>query len=462
MTSIGHPRLRSWILALAIALRVVLALVNTDANDNHLAVVRIIVDENRFPDLHEAFQAYHSKLYHASVALLWKLSPIDSPYLFIRVGQLFNTFFGVWTLLLIRRWLAEMSLSEPVRTLIFALVALNPGLVAIHSQATNDTLVIWMSTLALIAAGRYLAEPSRSGFWRMLWPTVLGPLAKASGFIVAFSIAGAFGLQVLHRRSARPLRTIVAAAALLAVTCAAAFALGSYGKHWRQYGDPFILNMPRNPLPDFWEETEFRRPGARSIAGALGTFHFFDLMQRPQIARPAEWPNPIEKHRTSLWTQLFARTHFAQYDNHPETWINHGKSLLWLARALYLFGLPWSLLLLGGMVVEGWKAAWFRNPLYAPAMVAAWMQIAFIAQFCLVYRDFASMKVIYILPGMAGYVLALATATEWVWRKGWRRSVMGGGTILAVLYAVDAAWLSGHLLADKLPMLWELVRTRLG
>ncbi len=413
MSSFDHPRLRRWVLAIAIALRVVLALVNTDANDNHLAVVRIIVDENRLPDLHEAFQAYHSKLYHASVALLWKLSPIDSPYLFIRAGQLFNTFFGVWTLLLIRRWLQEITLSEPVRTLIFALVALNPGLVAIHSQATNDTLVIWLSTLALIAAGRYLAEPSRRRFWKVLWPTVLGPLAKANGFIAAFSIVGAFGLKVLHRKDARPLRTVAAAALLLAATGAAAFTLGSYGKHWRQYGDPFILNMPRNPIPDFWEETEYRRPGARSIAGALGTFHFFDLMRRPQIARPAEAPAAVvEDHRTSLWTQLFARTHFAQYDNHPETWINHGEPLLWLGRALYLFGLPWSLLLVGGLVFEGWRAAWFREPLYAPAMVAAWMQIAFVAQFCLVYRDFASMKVIYILPGMAGYVLALATATE--------------------------------------------------
>src|SRR6056297_2660208 len=85
MPSLDHARLRRWILLPAIALRVVLALVNTDANDNHLAVVEIIVAENRLPDLEEAFQAYHSKLYHATVALLWELAPTESRYVLVRV-----------------------------------------------------------------------------------------------------------------------------------------------------------------------------------------------------------------------------------------------------------------------------------------------------------------------------------------------------------------------------------------
>ena len=458
MPSFDHVRLRYWVLLLAVALRVALALVNTDANDNHLVVVQIIVDENRIPALPDAFQAYHAKLYHLAIALLWKLSPTDSPYVLIRIAQFFNTFLGVWTLLAIRRWLEEMQVSEAVRTIVFALVALNPGLIAIHSQATNDTLVIWLSTLALIAAGRYLVEPSTREFVRILVLCLLAPLAKANGFLAVFSIVGALALMVLYRPTDRPLRTAAVAAVLLLASVGVAFTLGPYGRHWRIYGDPFILNMPKNPVPDWWEDSEFGRPGARSIVGALGTFHFVDLMRRPMIARPAKWPDAeVELHRTSLWTQLFARTHFAHYHNYPETWITSGPGIEWLGRLSYLFGLPCSLLLAAGMFWQGWRAAWLRDPKYAPAMIAAWMQIAFVMQFCLVYRDFASMKVIYILPALAGYVWALASAADALWTRGWHRSLTVSAVALAGLYAVDAAWLSGHLVADKLPMLWNLM-----
>lgn len=455
----GHVRLRYWILLLAIALRAALALVNTEANDNHLAVITIIADEGRIPALPDAFQAYHAKLYHLSVALLWKLSPTDSPYVLIRIAQFFNTFLGVLTLLAVRRWLAEMSVSEPVRTLVFALVALNPALIAIHSQATNDTLVIWLSTLALIAAGRYLAQPSRGALLPVLWPLLAAPLAKANGFLAAFSIVGALGLAALWGRVGNRGRTIGLALALLLATAGAAFTLGPYGRHWRVYGDPFILNMPRNPVPDFWEKSEYRRPGARSIAEALGTFYFTDLMRRPQIARPAEWPDAeVELHRTSLWTQLFARTHFAHYHNYPDTWRTSGAGIEWLGRALYVLGLPWSLLLAAGMLWQGWRAAWVRSPIAAPAMIAAWMQVAFVMQFCLIYRDLASMKAIYVMPGLAGYAWALASSAEAVWMRGWRRSLLLSGTALALLYVVDAAWLSGHLVAAKLPLLWQALR----
>lgn len=59
--------------ALGVALRVLLALVNTDANDNHLAVVEIIANENRLPERAETFTAYHPPLLRPA-ALFVRLS----------------------------------------------------------------------------------------------------------------------------------------------------------------------------------------------------------------------------------------------------------------------------------------------------------------------------------------------------------------------------------------------------
>ena len=75
-------------LVVGVALRVLLALVNTDANDNHLAVVEIIAQEHRLPERTETFQAYHPPLYHATAALLWNLAPTDSQHVRIRLAQL--------------------------------------------------------------------------------------------------------------------------------------------------------------------------------------------------------------------------------------------------------------------------------------------------------------------------------------------------------------------------------------
>lgn len=441
---------------MALALRVVLALVNTDANDNHLAVVEILAFENRVPELEDTFQAYHAKLYHTTVALLWKLSPTDSRYVLIRVAQLLNVAVGVWTLLLVRRWLERFALTEPTRTLLFGLVALNPRLAGLNAQATNDTFLAFLALAALMAAGRYFSAPSPARFGAMLLPATLAPLAKANGFLAVCAIAACFGLQVIHRRAARPLATLGLAAVFLGVTFGAAFAVGPYGKHWRKYGDPWKLNLPTNPRPHWLERTEERRPGARSIVEALGTFRLLDLLRHPQIARPAERPD-YELHRTSLWTQLHARAHFAHYDNHPPTWITTNPVLQWIGRTLYILGLPWSALMVVGLARQSFRAARWKEPEAAPAVLAAVAQIVFLMNFCLVYRDFTSMKAIYLLAGLGGFVYALAAEADRRLAGPGGRALWASGLCLGALYVVDAAWLSGHLLADKLPLLAPLL-----
>ena len=86
-----------------VALRLTLALVNTDGNDNHLAVVEI--PRVREPDTvnEEAHVAYPPKLYHAAAALLRKLAPTDSRYVPIRLAQLLSCAAGVWTLTVLWR-----------------------------------------------------------------------------------------------------------------------------------------------------------------------------------------------------------------------------------------------------------------------------------------------------------------------------------------------------------------------
>ena len=79
--------LEGTVLAVGVLLRVYLALVNTEANDDHLTVIRIIAQQHRLPRLRDAWEGFQPKLYHVPVAVLWNLSPWQSPRVLLRIAS---------------------------------------------------------------------------------------------------------------------------------------------------------------------------------------------------------------------------------------------------------------------------------------------------------------------------------------------------------------------------------------
>src|SRR5688572_29094021 len=134
---------------LGVFLRVTLALINWEANDDHLSVIRIIADENRIPDKDEVDEAFQPQLYHTVVAAVWKTVPTQSHPMRIRIAQLVSCIAGLITLVLVMHFImSESELSAKVRFISFSLVALNPKLIGINAQATNDSFVILFVSLS--------------------------------------------------------------------------------------------------------------------------------------------------------------------------------------------------------------------------------------------------------------------------------------------------------------------------
>ena len=140
-------RIEWFVLVLGVGLRIYLALVNGEANDDHLSVIRIIADRHRLPGLRDAWEGFQPKLYHVSVAILWDLSPFQSGGVQVRIAQLVSCAAGVATLFVVRRALGRRGLSDSIRVLTFAFVALNPTLIGLNAQATNDSFVIFFATI---------------------------------------------------------------------------------------------------------------------------------------------------------------------------------------------------------------------------------------------------------------------------------------------------------------------------
>ena len=131
------PRVEVGVLVLGVLLRLYLAVVNREANDDHLSVIRIIALQHHLPRVREAWEGFQPKLYHVSVAMLWNLSPWQSSTARIQIAQLVACVAGIATLFIVRNALISRGISPPIRLLAFALVALNPALIGLNAQATN-------------------------------------------------------------------------------------------------------------------------------------------------------------------------------------------------------------------------------------------------------------------------------------------------------------------------------------
>jgi hypothetical protein len=443
------------ILALGIGLRLALAWVNVDANDDHLAVIKIIADEGRFPAITETWQAYHPKLYHAAVALLWQTLPPDAASARLRVAQLVSAAAGITTLLIVYRYLHRLALPEEVRLIAFAGVALNPKLIGIAAQATNDSLVIMLATAALYGGYRFFTRWRRWDFALMTAATALATITKGNGLILlvvgTLALIGAWlkPYQLSPPKNRRLLPSYALAFIFIVVSVAAT--LGPYASSYRHTGSPFAINVPALPLPPLLTKVNHAYPSVASIADSYATFRFINLLQEPIIIFSRSDSTP--RHEKSLWSQLYGRTHFVHFDAWPPTWEMRGRAISNLGRAILILALlPTGLFVLGLLRAGGHIIHWLATREQTAAMpprqlllyLTTFGYLIFIILFTLRYQRFSTMKAVYIFPGLLGFLAIFVEECEW-WHRRWRQRplvhtlVAAAFVSLFILYTADSA-----------------------
>ena len=424
-------------LVVGVVLRVLLALVNLEANDPHLPVIRAIAFEHRFPTREEEWEGFQPKLYHTTVALVWRLLPTRAPHALTRAAQLVSCAAGVLTLLVILRFLrllgamregtrrAESERAPPLSlsgAVAFAAVALNPALAGTSAQATNDAFVILFASLTLYAGARVLAD----GRWRdfaalVLW-AILAGVSKGNGLVAIVAVAATFAIvAVVGPGAVRRRRAAIRGAVFVALVAAPVALIGPYYSYQRQYGTPFATNLSPSPRPFFRYETFVERPGLTSVLYGLFTFRLVDLLRHPETSNHrTHYP----RHRTSLWSRVYAQAHSAHFESWPPSWKARSPLVLQLTRALILLGLvptalvAWGFAAMARDAALGWRRARRRRggsdddalarqwPATLLLLVAAAGFLAFAAMYSIRLRDFSSMKVIFILPALPAFAAA--------------------------------------------------------
>jgi hypothetical protein len=452
-----RPRILIAILWLAIALRLFGVALNNQSNDDHLSVIKVIAYEHRIPADNELWEAFQPKLYHATVAGILDVLPPLSDSWSIRVAEAVSCAAGIATLLVLLAFLRGLPISARAQQLTFALVALNPKMVATSIEATNDAFVILFATIAFAAGYRFFRKFSGRSFAAMTAGVLLACISKGPGLVTAVAVACAFGSALLWPTIAR--RRILAFAAAFLVAFALFVApLGQYWSRYRAGNSPLAINEPYVPPPHFLEETFVRRPGVTSVVNTFLTFRLFNLLADPQITNDvAVYP----RHRTSFWTAAYGSMHSIHYDYYPPDWQTHNGGVRWLLRLTWILALLPTGMLVAGTARSAWQAtvAILRRRFahYSSSelllVLGALGYLGFLLLFTSHERDFGSMKPIYIYEAALPFMVCCARELERIGAGSRRRLsslLYGSATLLCLAYLAEELILLGQLLLLRL------------
>ena len=410
------------ILAAAILTRVLLAYSNREANDDHMQVVHLILQNGSLPVKADCWECFQPKLFHFSMALLVRFLGVSNPDHQIVLIQFVNMLLGLELLWVVWTILKELEIGEMNgRILAFGLVALNPNLLTTSIQVTNDTFVIVFSSLAIYFAYHFIQRRRTLDFILMCLYAVTAASSKTNGALVIAGIAGFLGLRAIFTRnfSLRWAGGDLLPAFLFGLVTLAVVVLNPLNQYYQNmqlYGQPVTLNTIPADFPQLLTPTETLRPGIVSIADGFATFKLPSLLIEPQITNDNKH---YPAHRTSFWTILYGRSNFIQYDPWPKSWIDNSKDIRNLGRVLYGLALLPTIALLIGLVVA--LKGLLSRPVPGFSKTAAGFFLLVLAAFlgftvlyALEYRIYTVIKTIFIFPAILSMAYLYVLGFDWI------------------------------------------------
>ncbi|MFC1630981.1 phospholipid carrier-dependent glycosyltransferase [Candidatus Omnitrophota bacterium] len=452
------------IFVMAAILRMSLSIVNQDAYDNHFEVIDIIKDEDRLPTLEDCHQCYHPKLYHATVAAILEFFPLRNHRIKLILAQLLNSLAGLLTIYIVWIFLNNSLLADRVKLISFSLVALNPKLIGVNAMVSNDSFVIFFSTLAMYLLHCFFASKRPKYFLALLISTILAGLTKANGLVLFAAILLIFVLIIIKdaKFSLNPKKGYLAYLLIFLFTFLLIVPkLGQYDKVASQGGTLIFNYHPRAPFPNFFKDATTDNddePEITSIKSGYFTFRLFGLLKHPK--NQGESSMPTDLHEISLWSQLYAQTHDINFDYSSGSWQTDNKVILNMSRAIFVLALlpTFFLLVEIGKRLKIWFGATIKREFDFIRRDNDWIfdilfigYIAAIIFYTLMFRNNDCMKAMYIFPALIAVVSLVSKGLERIYRLFEQRNKLAllfdaGFSLLFLLYVVTTASLIYRLL----------------
>lgn len=454
------------IFSLALLLRLALCLLNREANDDHMEVINIIADKGIIPekdDCAECFQPKFFYIFHAKAIEFFNISNLTARVVYV---QLVNFIFSFFILLISLKIIESVKTTETIQLTCFALLAFNPCFAGINAQATNDTMITLLGACCIYFTSIFLVDKKTiTAAWLILF-ILLSSIVKGSGLVIFIGVFLILFLKLLlGDKSERKLysRTLLCLTILYGAIVPFA---GGYYKEFKKTGTPFATGIGPSATPK--ENNTFRyRPGITSVASGYLTFRYLDLIQQPYITNDVD-VYPL--HRTSLWSQLYGRTFFMHFDQHPPSWQSKNNTLLMVGRVLLALAIvPVFIFILGFITLTvQFLRGIFTNAKQYVQMNNDWAHLVFIIGYVLFivkyshdYPDFSTMKSVFLFPAIPAFVKIITLGFAEIKNRYLLQTVIIITFILVVLSVFDISFLIGQLYFGNIPALSDEVSSNL-
>lgn len=290
----------------------------------------------------------------------------------------------------------------------------NPKLIGIGAQATNDMAIIFIGavfTVLLIKSIEEIGNIQKALFVGL--SAIAASLIKGNGLVILI-IFSLYSFYFFYKNPYFKPRVFI-----IAMIITSFFAVGQFGNYFYKYnkfGDPFINNQLKAPIPD-WSEYDSSyqgRFGIRTIKSGFLSFHLLKLIESPFIESEAPYPF----HRESFFTLLYGQFSNALFDRHPYGWISKNNDMLNFSRInyvmmlpiLFLFGLNWFQAMALGVLKLFKKNKLESDFIHALIFL---LFLIFCAKYSINYRDFSNIKIIFIFPALLSMIWLLRFETNY-------------------------------------------------
>lgn len=439
------------IFALALLLRLLLCVCNQEANDDHMQVINLIIEKGSIPtkdDCAECFQPKFFYLFHANAIQLFHINSLTARTVYV---QLVNFIFSFFILLLSLKILLSVKTSTNIHTISFALLAFNPCFTGINAQATNDTMIILLGSCSIYFVSKFLEEKKPWLAFALIIFIVLASVVKGSGLVIFIAVFLILLLKILFADGDEKKLFIKTLLCLTILYAGIVPFAGGYYKEYTQSGTPFATGIGPSARTATEHETFKYRPGITSVAGGYLTFRYFDMLKQPYITND---PNVYPLHRTSLWSQLYGRTFFMHFDQHPPSWQSKNIFLLNVGRILLALGIiPAFVFILGFIKVSlTFFKNIFKNTKQYLQSNTDWIHLVFIIGYTLFtvkysrdYPDFSTMKSLFLFPAIPSFIKIFTLAISSIKNRLAQTAINFALIAIIVLSVFDIGFLVGQL-----------------
>ncbi len=393
-------------------IRILFCFLNHDANDNHLQPVELFLIHNKYPAFSECHECFQPPLVYSFVKVVSQLTKQTGYEEFRFVFQAITTLISIAFLYFIFAFHYRLNLSDKWKLILAVFWGLNPKLITIGSQYTNDNFILLFGMIFItIVISIFKNQQIKWNLLLLGLIAVLAPISKGTGLILTALFCCILFIYLLKAKWTFLQKAMLFVGALFIVFISIAY-FGNYYKRYLEAGETFAINVRAEPFPVLYGNDTFTvpRPGIKSISEAFGTFYITSLVDSPFIVNDY---GDVQKLRRSFWTLLYGQYSNALFEQFPNQWKSEHPDMMHFASVNYLIQLPLFILLLfgfGSVFGQNLNFKWSIEKVY---LLLTFLSFVFLIKASMTYRDFCTMKLTYImcvLPAMIYYLYIGITA----------------------------------------------------